>query len=87
MWILYWYLAGLIEYVCMWILKVGKFEYIDIWLVLSLKKNWQVFENIYVCWKYMYVDLYMLKIWLLAGRGSIYVENITVGRMQRLLKM
>ena len=36
------------------------------------------------CWKYMYVDLYMLKIWLLAGCGSIYVENMTIGRMQRL---
>ena len=23
----------------MWIFKVGKFEYIDIWLVLSLKKK------------------------------------------------
>ena len=26
----------------------------------------------------MYVDLYMLKIWLLAGCGSIYVENMIV---------
>ena len=29
-------------------------------------------------WKYMYVDLYMLKIWLLTWcKGSI--ENVTVG--------
>ena len=26
----------------------------------------------------MYMDLYMLKIWLLAGCGSIYVENMIV---------
>ena len=26
------------EYICMWIFKVGKFEYIDIWQVLSKKK-------------------------------------------------
>ena len=70
---------GLMEYICMWIFKVGKFEYIDIWQVLS-KKNWQVVKNIYDCWKYMYMDLYVLKIWLLAGCGSIYVENMIVAR-------
>ena len=48
--------------------------------------NWQVVENIYDCWKYMYVDLYMLKMWLLAGCGSIYIENMTVSRMQKLYR-
>ena len=30
----------------MWIFKIGKFEYIDIWQVFSKKKkkNWQVVE-------------------------------------------
>ena len=28
----------------MWIFKVGKFKYINIWHVLSQKKNWQVVE-------------------------------------------
>ena len=28
----------------MWIFKVGKFEYIGIWQVLSQKKKWQVVE-------------------------------------------
>ena len=77
MWILHWYLVALMEYIFMWIFKIGKFEYIDIWQVLKKKKKVS-------CWKYMYVDLYMLKIWLLAGCRSIYVENITVGRMQGL---
>ena len=46
----------------MWIFKVGKFEYIDIWQVLSPKKKKGRLLKIYVC-------------------GSIYVENMTVGRM------
>ena len=58
--ILHWYLAGLMEYICMWIFKVGKFEYIDIWQVLSKKKNlagcwnsWKEIEkkNLAGCWK------------------------------------
>ena len=29
----------------MWIFKIGKFEYIDIWQVFSIKKkNWHVVE-------------------------------------------
>ena len=54
----------------MWIFKVGKFEYIDICQVLSKKKK-----------KYIYIY-----IWETVENicGSIYVENMIVGRMQRL---
>ena len=88
------YLAGLMEYICMWIFKVGKFEYIDIWQVLSQKKKkkigrllkiYMTVENIciwiYMCWKYdcwQDVDLYILKIWPLAGCKS-FIENVTIG--------
>ena len=52
----------------MWIFKVGKFEYIDICQVLS--------KNIYI---YIYIWETVENIC-----GSIYVENMIVGRMQRL---
>ena len=61
MWILHWYLVALMKYIFMWIFKVGKFEYIDIWQVLKKKKKGKLLK-IYVC-------------------ESIYVENMTVGRM------
>ena len=64
------YLAGLMEYICMWIFKVGKFEYIDIWQVLSQKKK----KKLVGCWKY----IWLLKIYVY---GFICVENMTVGRM------
>ena len=60
------------EYVCMWIFKVGKFEYIDICQVLSQKKK-----------KKKYIYIYILE----TAENiceSIYVENMIVGRMQRL---
>lgn len=45
MWILHQYLTGLMEYICMWIFKVDKFEYVDIWQVLyQKKKNWQLLK-------------------------------------------
>ena len=66
---LHWYLASLTEYICMWIFKIGKFEYIDIWQVFSIKK-----KKLARCWNSwkeiekknasinMYVDFY-IDIW------------------------
>ena len=66
---LHWYLASLTEYICMWIFKIGKFEYIDIWQVFSKKE-----KKLAGCWNSwkeiekknasinMYVDFY-IDIW------------------------
>ena len=58
----------------MWIFKVGKFEYIYICQVLSQKKKKK---------KKIYIYIYM---WETVENicGFIYVENMIVGRMQRL---